>query len=173
MSYQGTQSSINSSNSSIWISPLLPLLSSFCNLDLWFIILKTPLTSLSKNSIHGAYLPAFSLFQHEQLNNAREKSGEGNGDPLQYSCLENPMGRGACWAAVHRVVKSWTWLSDFIFHFHALEKEMAAHSSVLAWRIPGMGAPGRRPFMESHRVRDNWSDLAAAAAEKNHWSLSW
>ena len=108
ISYQGTQSSINSSNSSIWISPHLPLLSSFCNLDLWFIILKTPLTSLSKNSIHGAYLPAFSLFQHEQLNNAREKSGEGNGDPLQYSCLENPMGGGAWWAAVCGVAQKWT-----------------------------------------------------------------
>ena len=67
--------------------------------------------------------------------------GEGNGTPLQYSCLENPMGRGAWWAAVHGVAKSWTRLSDFTFtfHFHALEKEMATHSSVLAWRIPGTG----------------------------------
>ena len=67
--------------------------------------------------------------------------GEGNGNPLQYSCLENPMDRGAWWAAVHRVARSRTQLSDFIlfFHFHALEKEMATHSSVLAWRIPGTG----------------------------------
>ena len=70
--------------------------------------------------------------------------GEGNGTPLQYSCLENLMGGGAWWAAVHGVAKSQTWLSDFpfTFHFHALEKEMATHSSVLVWRIPGMGEPG-------------------------------
>ena len=68
---------------------------------------------------------------------------EGNGTPLQYSCLENPMDRGAWWAAVNGVAKSRTRLSDFIFtfHFHALEKEMATHSSVLAWRIPGTGEP--------------------------------
>ena len=67
--------------------------------------------------------------------------GEGNGTQLQYSCLENPMDGGAWWSAVHEVAKSWTRLSDFTltFHFHALEKEMATHSSVLAWRIPGMG----------------------------------
>ena len=70
--------------------------------------------------------------------------GEGTGDPLQYSCLENPMDRGAWWAAVHGVAKSRIRLSDFTctFHFHALEKEMATHSSVLAWRIPGTGEPG-------------------------------
>ena len=81
--------------------------------------------------------------------------GEGNGTPLQYSCLENPMGRGAWKAAVHGVVKSWTRLSSFTFtfHFHALEKEMATHSSVLAWRIPGTGKPGGLPSMGSHRVR--------------------
>ena len=68
--------------------------------------------------------------------------GEGNGTPLQYSCLENPMGGGAWWAAVHGVAKSQTRLSDFTstFHFRALEKEMATHSSILAWRIPGTGA---------------------------------
>ena len=78
---------------------------------------------------------------------------EGNGTPLQYSCLENPMGGGAWWAAVHGVAKSWTRLSDFTFtfHFHALEKEMATHSSVLAWRIPGTGEPGGLPSMGSHR----------------------
>ena len=80
--------------------------------------------------------------------------GEGNGTLLQYSCLENPMDRGAWWAAVHGVTKSWTRLSDFTctFHFHALEKEMATHSSVLAWRIPGAGEPGGPPSMGSHRV---------------------
>ena len=69
---------------------------------------------------------------------------EGNGTPLQYSCLENPMDGGAWWAAVHGVITSQTRLSDFTFtfHFHALEKEMATHSSVLAWRIPGTAEPG-------------------------------
>ena len=92
--------------------------------------------------------------------------GEGNGTPLQYSCLENPMDGGAWWAAVHGVVKSWTRLSDFTFtfHFHALEKEMTTHSIVLAWRIPGTGEPGGLLSMGSHRVGHDWSDLAAAAA---------
>ena len=90
--------------------------------------------------------------------------GEGNGTPLQYSCLENPMDGGAWQAAVHGVAKSRTPLSDFTFtfHFHALEKEMATHSSVLAWRIPGTGEPGRLSSLGSHRVRHDWSDLAAA-----------
>ena len=81
--------------------------------------------------------------------------GEGNGTPLQYSCLDNPMDGGAWQAAVHGVAKSWTRLSDFTFtfHFHALEKEMATHSSVLAWRIPGTAEPGGLPSMASHRVR--------------------
>ena len=89
-----------------------------------------------------------------------------NGTPLQYSCLENPMDGGAWWAAVHGVAKSRTRLSDFIFifHFHALEKEMATHSSILAWRIPGMGEPGGLLSMGSHRVGHDWSDLATAAA---------
>ena len=113
--------------------------------------------------------------------------GEGNGTPLQYSCLENPMDGGAWWAAVHGVAKSWTQLSDFTFtfHFHALEKEMATHSSVLARRIPGTGEPGGLPSMGWHRVGHDWSDLAAATAavhkikannrkmlmEKSRWSM--
>ena len=78
-----------------------------------------------------------------------------HGIPLQYSCLENPMDGGAWWAAVHGVAKSRTWLSDFTFtfHCHALEKETATHSIVLAWRISGMGEPGGLPYMGSHRVR--------------------
>ena len=90
---------------------------------------------------------------------------ETNGTPLQYSCLENPMDRGAWWAAVHGVTESWTRLGDFTFtcHFHALEKEMATHSSVLAWRIPGTGESGGLLSMGSHRVRHDWSDLAAVA----------
>ena len=91
---------------------------------------------------------------------------EGNGTPLQYSCLENPMDGGPWGAADHGVAKSRTRLSDFpfTFHFHALEKEMATHSSVLAWRVPGTGEPGGLPSMGSHRVGHDWSDLAAAAA---------
>ena len=75
------------------------------------------------------------------------------------------MDGGAWWAAVHGVAKSRTRLSDFpfAFHFHALEKEMATHSSVLAWRIPGTGEPGGLPSMGSHRAGHDWSDLAAAA----------
>ena len=97
--------------------------------------------------------------------------------------LENPMDGGFSmekipwWAAVHGVTKSLqTWLSDFIFtvHFHALEKEMATHSSVLAWRIPGTGEPGGLPSMGSHRVGHDWSDLAAAAVMNGteHLSMS-
>ena len=80
---------------------------------------------------------------------------EGNGTPLQYSCLENTMGGGAWWAAVHGVAKSRARLSDFTFtfHFHALEKEMAPYSSILTWRIPGTEEPSGLPSMGSHRVR--------------------
>ena len=80
-------------------------------------------------------------------------SGEGNGNPRQYYCLENPMDGGAWWAAVHKVAKSRK-LSyfTFTFHFHSLEKEMATHSSVLVCRIPGTGKPGGLPSMGSHRV---------------------
>ena len=79
---------------------------------------------------------------------------EGSGTPLQYSCPENPMDGGAWRATVHGVAKSQTGLSDFTFtfHFQALEKELATHSSVLAWRIPGTGEPGGLPSMGSHRV---------------------
>ena len=81
----------------------------------------------------------------------------GEGDGTQCSCLENPMDGGVWWAAVHGVSKSRTRLSNFTFtcHFRALEKEMATHSSVLAWRIPGMGEPGGLPSMGSHRVGHN------------------
>ena len=92
--------------------------------------------------------------------------GEGNGTPLQHSCLENPMDGGAWWAAVHGIAKSQTRLSDFpfTFHFPALEKEMATHSSILAWRIPGTGEPGGLPSQGLHRVGHDWSNLAAASA---------
>jgi len=92
--------------------------------------------------------------------------GEGNGTPPQYSCLETATDGGAWWTAVHGVAKSQTRLSDFpfTFHFHALEKEMATHSNVLSWRIPGTGEPGGLPSVGSHRVGHDSSDFAAAAA---------
>ena len=89
------------------------------------------------------------------VKNLPTNSGEeGNGTPLQYCCLENPMDGIAWWAAVPGVTKSQARLSNFTFtfHFHALEKEMAAHSSVLAWRIPGTEKHGRLQSMGSHRV---------------------
>ena len=104
----------------------------------------------------GALFPCFGIYR---------QYGKGDGTPLVYSCLGNPTDRGAWWAAVHGVAKSRTRLSDFTltFHFHSL-KEMATHSSVLAWRIPGKGEPGGLPSMGSHGVRHDWRDLAAAAA---------
>ena len=88
--------------------------------------------------------------------------GEGNGTLLQYSCLENPMDGGAWWATVHGVAEGQTWLSDFTFTFHfpALEEEMATHSSILAWRIPGTAEPGGLPSKGLHRI----GHAAAAAA---------
>ena len=81
----------------------------------------------------------FNQLDQNPLYRPREKMGESNGTPLQYSCLENLLDGGAWKAVVHGVAESRTRLSDFTltFHFHALEKEMATHSSVLAWRIPG------------------------------------
>ena len=89
--------------------------------------------------------------------------GEGNGIPLQYSCQENPVNGGAWNAAVHGVAEGWIRLRDFTFtfHFHALEKEMATHSSFHVWRIPRMGEPGGLPSMGFYRVGHNWIDLAA------------
>ena len=96
-----------------------------------------------------------SFIVKKLLSLIRSHFGEGNGTPLQYSCLENPRDGGAWWAAVHGVARSQTRLSDFTFTFHfpALEKEMATHSSTLAWRIPGTGEPGGLPSMGLHRVR--------------------
>ena len=100
----------------------------------------------SSSSVYHMMYSAYKLNKQEP--------GNGSSSPLQYSCLKNQMGEGACWATVHGVTKSWTRLSNFTFtfHFHALEKETATHSSVLAWRIPGTGEPGVLPSMGSHRV---------------------
>ena len=107
-------------------------------------------TGLEKVSFHSN-----SKERQCQMHSFHMLVGEGNGTPLQYSCLENPMDKGAWWAAVHGVAKSRARLSGFTFtfHFNALEKEMATHSSVLAWRIPGMAEPGGLPSMGSNRVR--------------------
>ena len=91
---------------------------------------------------------------------------EGNGTPLQYSCLENPMDGepgGLLSMESHRVGHDWSDLAAAANNI-ILEKEIATHSSILAWRIPGMGEPGGLLSMESHRVGHDWSDLAAAAA---------
>ena len=97
-----------------------------------------------------------------------------NGTPLQYSRLENPMDGGGWCTAVHGVTKSWTRLSDFTltFHFHAFEKEMATHSSVLAWRISGTGEPGGLLSMGLHRVGQDRSNLAAGLAASSFNNLA-
>ena len=125
----------------------------------WWISSLPFLTSDNEDYINQ--IP-FLISHHLHWSN--KNFGEGNGNQLQYSCLENPMDGGAWWAAVHGVTKSRTWLSNFTFtfHFHALEKEMATHSSVLAWRILGTAEPGGLPT-GSDRVGHDWSDLAAAA----------
>ena len=105
-------------------------------------LLTCPPLPFSLSHPHIITKPRHHRFCTTDLMSSQFSFGEGNGTPLQYSCLENPMDGGAWWAAVH--AKGRTRLSDFTFtfHFHALEKEMATHSSVLAWRIPGTGEPG-------------------------------
>ena len=107
-----------------------------------------------------------AIFHFLKRKKKKKKTMKAIWGQLQYSCLENPMDGGAWWAAVHEVAESWTQLSNFTFtfHFHALEKQMATHSRVLAWRILGTGEPGGLPSMGSHRVGHDWSALAAAAA---------
>ena len=111
----------------------------------------TPTASLPLQDVYNTEVKPSSVTLIPGLD---APTGKGNGTPLKYSCLENPIDGRAWWAAVHGVATSWIRLSDFTFtfHFHALEKEMATHSSVLAWRIPGTGEPGGLPSMGSHRV---------------------
>ena len=99
----------------------------------------------------GAWWATYSPWGCQELDMTEQLTREGNGTPVQYSCLENPMDGEAWWAAVHGVARSRTRLSDFTFTFHfpALEKEIATHSSVLAWRIPGTGEPDGLPSMGS------------------------
>ena len=115
--------------------------------SLLFVVSDFPCSSVRKES-------ACNAEDLGSISRLGRSSVEENGNRLQYSCLENPMDGGAWWAAVHGVTKSRTQLSDFTFtfHFHVLEKEMATHSSVLAWRIPGTGEPVGLPSMGSHRV---------------------
>ena len=107
-------------------------------------------------TVHGTTKnqTGLSSWAHTHMPKLRPK---GNGNPLQYSCLENPMDGGAWRAAVHGVAEGRTRLSDFTlnFHFHALEKAMATHSSVLAWRIPGMARSEERRVGKECRSR--WS----------------
>ena len=129
------------------------------------LILRDPMDcSLPGSSVHGIFQArvlqwvaiAFSnnVVDPGSIPGSGRSPGEGNGKPLQYSCLENPMDRGAWWAAVHGVANSQTLPSDFTFtfHFHALEKEMATHSCILAWRVPGTEEPGGLLSIRSHRV---------------------
>ena len=132
--------------------------------------------SMFRSSTIQAWFYGMGIERWEKtLGGARYKVQRRQWHPILYSCLENPMDGGAWWAAVHGVAKSQTWLSDFTFtfHFHALEKGMATHSSVLSWRTPGTEEPGGLLSMGSHRVGHDWSDLAAAAAADVNWSPEW
>ena len=111
---------------------------------------------VSRWPLEGSY--AGQSCEDQETTGSHPVPGEGNGTPLQYFCLENPMDGGAWWAAVHGVAKSWIWLSDFTFTlcFHALEKEMATRSSVLALRIPGTVKPG---WAGVYGVSQSWTRL--------------
>ena len=125
-------------------------------------------------SDNEGYTNQIPFFISHHLHWSNKNFGDGNGNPLQYSCLENPMDGGAWWAAVHGVTKSRTWLSNFTFtfHFHALEKEMATHSRILAWRILGTAEPGGLPSTGSHsRTWLKWLS-SSSSSNKNIFLFS-
>ena len=125
------------------------------HINLWIFLVKATIDVISQSKQNISYIQTYTISKVPLFVQPVDVfAGEGNGTPLQYSCLENPMEGGAWKAAVHGVAQGWTRLSNFTFtfHFHSLEKEMAAHSSVLAWRIPGTGEPGGLPSMGLHRV---------------------
>ena len=123
--------------------------------EVWWSQRRQWKCQISSVPLQGSALSHFAIVcTRIKHRSAQRSTGEGDGTPLQYSCLENPTDGGAWKAVVHGVAEGRTRLSDFTFtfHFHALEKEMATHSSVLSWRIPGTGEPGGLLSMGSHRV---------------------
>ena len=146
---------------------MCPLTNEWIN-QMWDIHAFGILFSLKKEENSNIWYNIDEPWGHYAKWNSQSQKYKKYTTPLQYSCLANPMDRGAWWATVHGVTKSRTRLSNFTFTFlfHALEKEMATHSSVLAWRIPGTGELGGLPSMGSHRVGHDWSNLAAAAYNK-------
>ena len=129
----------------------------FYSLDNYYVSLFLNTSDVTEASVSPSTSSLSRLSTGQSLSNCTVpvcQGREDSGTPLQCSCLENPVDGGAWWAAVHGVAKSRTRLSGFTFtfHFHELEKEMAAHSSVLAWRIPGTGELGGLPSMGLHRV---------------------
>ena len=132
------------------------------------MIWMTPKSDANRNHFSGAHWPM------EGRDNWLLRLWHFFWPPLQYSCLENPMDRGASWAAVHGVVKSRTWLSNFTFtfRFHASEKEMATHSNVLAWRTPGTAGPGGLLLsaFKTYYKAMKWDSVAPAQRET--WRLT-
>ena len=125
------------------------------HINLWIFLVKVTIDVISQSKQNISYIQTYTISKVPLFVQPVDVfAREGNGTPLQYSCLENPMEGGAWKAAVHGVAQGWTRLSNFTFtfHFHSLEKEMATHSSVLAWRIPGTGESGGLPSMGLHRV---------------------
>ena len=140
-----------------------------------FLHLKTAWDSKDLGPKQSGTSGIFTLLRRQRTNGVLpqtpnlSQSRHIYGSPLQYSCLENPMDEGTWWEAVYGVTKSWARLSDFTFtfQFHALEKEMATHSSILAWKIPWTKEPGRLQSKGSQRVRHDWAtSLYALIREK-------
>ena len=131
---------------------------------MWLALILNWMLLVSTTPRHSTTAQYALLRVNQNFTSLLPYHGEGNGTPLQCSCLDNPRDGGAWWAAVSGVARSWTRLSNFTFtvHFHALEKEMATHSSVLAWRIPGKGEPGGLPSLRSRRVGHDWGDFSSS-----------